>query len=80
MTILLSTFALVFLRALQSQHVIHGQYMYAAITPFAIAAADVCCVLLVVETGWRAIPWAGTGGAIGVTFAMWVHRRMHNAR
>lgn len=79
MTILLATFALVFLRAIQQQNVIHGQYIMAAVTPYAIACAEVASVLLVVHTGWWAIPWVGTGGALGVTSAMWVHRRMRNS-
>jgi len=75
MNILMATFFLVFLRGIQQQNVIHGQYLAAAITPFLIAAADVASVLLVVKTGWAAIPWVGTGGALGVTTAMWMHRK-----
>ena len=76
---LIATFALVFLRGLQQQNVIHGHYWMAAITPYAIACAEVASVLLVVQTGWSAIPWVGTGGALGVTAAMWTHRRIRNA-
>ena len=76
MTILLATFALVFLRGIQQQNVIGGHYLAAAITPYAIACAEVASVLLVVSTGWTAIPWVGTGGALGVTAAMWSHRKM----
>ena len=75
MTILLATFMLVFLRGIQQQNVIHRQYAWAAITPYAIACAEVASVLLVVQTGWSAIPWVGTGGAIGVTLAMFVHEK-----
>ena len=75
MTILFATFMLVFLRAIQQQNVLHGQYALAAITPYAIACAEVASVLLVVQTGWSAIPWVGTGGALGVTCAMYVHRK-----
>lgn len=76
MKLLLATFALVFLRGMQQQNVIHGHYVWAAITPYAIAAAEVASVVWVVQTGWQAIPWVGTGGAMGVTLAMYVHRRM----
>lgn len=31
--------------------------------------------VLIVDTGWPAIPWVGTGGAMGVTAAMYLHRR-----
>lgn len=79
MSLLVATFALVFLRAIQQQNVIGGHYLAAALTPYAIACAEVASVLLVVQTGWSAVPWVGTGGALGVTSAMWVHRRMRSA-
>lgn len=75
MTIILATFALVFLRAIQQQNVIGGHYWMAAITPYAIAVAEVASVLLVVAKGWPAIPYVGTGGALGVTSAMYLHRK-----
>lgn len=73
---MLATAALVFLRAIQQQNVIHGHYLMAALTPYALAVAEVASVLWVVQAGWPAVPWVGTGGAIGVTSAMWLHRRM----
>lgn len=76
MNILAATFALVFLRAIQQLNVMHGQYLWAALTPFLIAVAEVASVVWVVQTGWSAIPWVGTGGALGVTAGMWVHRRL----
>jgi glycogen synthase len=75
MTILLATFVAVFGRAIQQLNVVHGHYWSAALTPYLIAAGDVAVVLLVVDAGWWSIPWAGTGGAIGATAAMWMHRR-----
>ena len=74
MKLLFATFGLVFMRAIQQQNVIHGQYMLAAVTPFAIAIFEVATVLWVVDTGWSAVPWVGTGGALGVTSAMYLHR------
>lgn len=76
MKIMLATFALVFLRGIQQQNVIHGNYVTAAITPYFIAIAEVASVLWVVSTGWSAVPWVGTGGAMGVTSAMLLHRRL----
>lgn len=73
--IFLATFALVFLRAMQQQHVIGGHYLAASITPFAIAAAEVASVLYVVKIGWPAVPFVGAGGACGVVLAMYVYRR-----
>lgn len=80
MEILLATFALVFLRAIQQQNVIHGQYLAAALTPFAIAVAEVATVLWVVKTGWPAVPWVGMGGALGVTSAMYLHRLIRKSK
>lgn len=76
MTITLATFALVFLRAIQQLNVIGGHYVMAAITPFAIACAEVASVLLVVDTGWQSIPFVGIGGSIGVVSAMYLHKRV----
>jgi hypothetical protein len=70
-----ATMSLVFLRGIQQQNVIHGNYISAAITPYFLAVAEVASVLYVVDTGWASIPWVGTGGAIGVTCAMVAHRR-----
>jgi len=71
-----ATAALVFLRGIQQQNVIHGNYLAAAVTPFAIAAAEVASVLWVVSLGWPAVPFVGLGGAVGVCSAMWLHRRL----
>lgn len=73
--IFISSFSLVFLRAMQQQHVIGGHYLSASLTPFAIATAEVASVLLVVRTGWEAIPIVGLGGSIGVCLAMYIYRR-----
>lgn len=79
MNILLATFMLVFLRSIQQQNVIHGNYVMAAITPYAIACAEVASVVWVVQTGWSSIPYVGTGGALGVTCGMWLYRSMNHA-
>ena len=75
MTILLASFFLVFFRGIQQLNVVHHRYVAAALTPYLIACADVSSVLLVVHKGWSSIPWVGTGGAIGVTAAMYTHRK-----
>lgn len=76
LAIFAATFMLVFLRAIQQQNVIHGNYLAAAVTPYAIACAEVASVLFVVSIGWASIPWVGSGGALGVTLGMYVHRRV----
>lgn len=75
MSALIASFSIVFLRAIQQQNVIHARYKLAALTSYLIAIAEVGVVLIVVKTGWPAVPWVGTGGALGVTLAMWSHRR-----
>lgn len=80
MLILLVTALLIFTRAIQQQNVIGGHYVAAALTPYVIAASEVAMVLLVVDTGWTAIPWVGTGGSIGVISAMYLHRRLFKQR
>lgn len=76
MKITAATFALVFLRAIQQQNVIHGNYVFAALLPFAIAAAEVASIVWIVDIGWPAVPWVGIGGAAGVTSGMFVHRKI----
>ena len=71
-----ATFVLVFLRAWQQQNVIHGYYIWAAITSYGIAVADVLVVIGVVKNGPSAIVWVGTGGAMGVMLAMKLHKRL----
>lgn len=75
MNALFAAFSIVFLRAMQQQNVIHGRYKWAAMTSYLIAIAEVGVVLVVVKKGWPAVPWVGTGGAIGVTLAMLTHRK-----
>lgn len=75
MLLMLSSFLLVFMRAMQQQNVIHRYYWWAAITSYAIAIGEVAIVYNVAQVGWTAIPWVGTGGALGVTLSMYVHNR-----
>ena len=71
--LLFATMFLVFLRAFQTQNVIHKHYISAVGTSYLMAIGEVAMVLYVVEIGWSAIPWIGTGGAIGVTLSMYLH-------
>jgi len=70
-----AAFCVVALRAFQQQNVIHGHYKLAVATSYGLAFADIAIVLAVVATGWPAAIWIGTGGAFGVTFAMFMHSR-----
>lgn len=71
----MATFLLVFMRVAQSQNVIHGHYILAGITPYAIAVGEVATVLWVVDTGLYSIPFVGTGGAVGAVTSMYLHRK-----
>ena len=70
-----AAFCLVALRSIQQQNVIHRYFFWAAGTSYAIAFADIALILYVVKVGWSAAWWIGSGGALGVTFAMYVHKK-----
>ena len=74
--IFISSFVLVFLKAMQQQNVIHGNWMMVPFVSMGLACTEVAIVLFVVENGWSAIPWMGTGAGLGAVFAMWLHRRI----
>ena len=74
--LMVATAVLIFLRAWQQQNINHGFYYWAAGTSYALATADAIVVIGVVNHGYAAIPFIGTGGAIGVVSAMWLHRRL----
>jgi len=76
MKIMIATFFLVFLRAIQQQNVIGGHYYMAAITSYSMAIAEVTLIYWVAKTGFSAVLWVGTGGAFGVTLAMFSHRKI----
>lgn len=78
--IFLATLLLVFMRGIQQQNVIHRNYKLAFVTPYLIACGEVASVLLVVSTGWQAIPFVGTGGAVGIVLSMYVHNRFIGAK
>lgn len=71
-----ATFLLVFLRAWQQQNVIHSYYWWAVITSYGICTADILIIIGAVKYGLPAVPYMGTGGAIGVVTAMLLHKRL----
>ena len=73
--VMFACFCVVALRAFQQQNVIHGCYRLAVITSYGLAFADIAVVLSVVSMGWAAALWIGTGGALGVVFAMYTHAK-----
>jgi len=75
-TLTLATFVRVFLLAFQQQNVFHQYKWWAAGTSYGIALADVIVVLGVVDKGLEAVPYIGTGGAVGVVMAIVRHKRI----
>ncbi len=72
--LVVTTFALIFLRAWQQQNVIHGFYVWAVITSYGIALADVLTVVGITKYGVASVIYVGTGGALGVVCAMALHK------
>ncbi len=72
---LVAAFFLVALRATQQLNVMHRFYWWAIGTSYGIAIADITLILFVVKSGWDSVLWIGTGGALGVTFAMYFHSK-----
>jgi len=75
-----AAFCVVALRAFQQQNVVHGYFKWAVVTSYALAFADIAIVLAVVASGWPVAIYIGTGGAFGVTFAMFVHTKFIRKR
>lgn len=73
--VMFAVFCLVALRAFQQQNVIHKYYLWAMVTSYGIAFAEIALIINVVSMGWAAGWWVGTGGALGVVTAMYVHKR-----
>ena len=74
--IFLSSFVAIFLKAMQQQNVIHGNWIMVPFVSLGLAVTEVAIVLFVVEAGWPAIPWMGTGAGAGAVCAMWLHRKL----
>lgn len=75
-----AVFCLVMLRSIQQQNIIHRLYKWAVITSYGIAYAEITLILYVVKQGWAAGLWVGTGGALGVCAAMYIHKRFIQPR
>lgn len=74
-TMFFSSFFTIFALSFQQQNVTHGKYAMAALTSVAIAAAQYAMIDSVASGGsWLLM---ALGGAIGVTSAMWSHRKLY---
>jgi len=60
---------------MQQLNVVGGHYKMVVPFSYGMAAAEVAIVLNVVAAGWAAVPWIGTGAALGAVTGMWLHKR-----
>jgi len=74
-TLLAIGFALIFLLGLQQQHIAHENHGWSVLTSYAIAAAQVMFVQESVVTDALGAFWLGTGGALGASASIVVHKR-----
>lgn len=70
-----SAWAMVFLKALQSQNVIHGHYYAATVVSLLVAVAEVALITNIAARGWESLVPVAVGGVVGVLMAMVFHRR-----
>lgn len=74
--IFVSSLVLVFLKAFQQQNVVHENWLFVPFVSMGLAVTEVAIVLFVVNTGWAAIPWMGSGAGLGALAAMWMHKKL----
>lgn len=74
--LMLVTAVLVFVRGIQQLNVVGGHIFMASATSYAIALAEVYFVADVAVKGMSAVPFVGTGGAIGVAGAIMLHPKL----
>jgi ABC-type phosphate transport system permease subunit len=72
---LVLTFTTVFLKGLQHKNVIHNLYLNTFFTSYAMAFMDVLVIGLIARSGWMIAFASGTGGAVGMVAAMYLHNR-----
>jgi hypothetical protein len=72
---LVLTFVTVFLKGLQHKNVIHNLYVNTFFTSYLMAFMDVLIIGLIAKSGWDIAFASGTGGALGMVAAMYLHNR-----
>lgn len=76
MKIMIATFFLIFLKAIQQQNVVGGHYWPAFLTSYALALVEVLVIYWIAKTGLDAVLWVGTGAAFGCITAMFLHKKL----
>lgn len=72
---LLVSFLTIFLRGVQTQNVVHGEYRMAAVTSCLMSVCNVAFIGLVVADPWVSLLPSMIGGTAGVLLAMKMKRR-----
>ncbi len=78
LTLLLATYIGVLGRVFQQKNVIGDHRILLILTSYVIAAGEVLVIYQVAKVGLSAIPWVGTGGALGALSAIMLHDRITN--
>lgn len=69
------TYVTIFLRGVQTQNVVGGNYLGAFITSFGMAIANVAFIGLVASDPWASLVPASIGASLGIVSAMYYKRR-----
>ncbi len=72
----LGTFVAVFLKGFQHKNVIANMYSNTFVTSYLMAFVDVLLIGLIARATWDIAFASGTGAAIGMVSAMWLHNRL----
>jgi hypothetical protein len=70
-----AVFCLVTLRVFQQKNAQHEYYVWGVLTSYGIAFAEIALILNVVEMGYAAGWYVGSGGALGFITALYIHKR-----
>lgn len=72
----IGTFVAVFLKGFQHKNVIANMYGNTFITSYLMAFVDVLLIGLIARATWDIAFASGTGAAIGMVSAMWLHNHL----
>lgn len=70
------TFVSVGLKGFQHKNVIANLYLHTFLTSYGMAFMDVLLIGLIAKSGWSIAFASGTGAALGMVVAMWLHNKM----
>lgn len=77
---LVASFVSVGLRGFQQKNVQGNHYKLVFFTSYGIAIGDVATIGFIAKYGWIMAATTGTGAAIGMVLAMWMHDRFVGQR